>query len=205
MRSSSAPKKRFAFRKSEFPAPDTPLGPSESSPVVRWPVQPDNETDESRASPSKPVSQQPLSLMPTAHAGFRLSQLRATHYDLASPVHDGACTASLEDIRESFVDMSTQGLKEPPFAALMIHHLQKSLLICGKIAGSAHMTDVSNSTIVIAARQIRLHDCNDVVLYLQCSSRPIIENCKGIRFAPLPYTFVSLSPQPTLLFRNSLS
>jgi hypothetical protein len=31
-----------------------------------------------------------------------------------------------------------------------------------------------------------MHDCVDVDVYLWCGSRPIIEDCRGVRFAPLP-------------------
>ena len=196
-RTTTAPKRRFAFKKPELSAPTAHLGPSESSTAVGWPLKSDKPTDETNGSPSQPVSQQLLPQMSKAHAGLRLSQLRTAHYVLAPPIIDRASTASLEDLQESFIDMSMPGLQEDSFAALMVHHVQECLVICGNIAGSAHMTDVSNSTVVISARQIRLHDCNDVVLYLQCSSRPIIEDCKDIRFAPLPRIFEVLSPQPT--------
>jgi tubulin-specific chaperone C len=37
-----------------------------------------------------------------------------------------------------------------------------------------------------------MHECHNVDVYLHCSSRPIIENCKGIRFAELPKVYAEL-------------
>ena len=31
-----------------------------------------------------------------------------------------------------------------------------------------------------------MHGARDVDVYLQCGSRPIVEDCVGVRFAPLP-------------------
>jgi hypothetical protein len=34
-----------------------------------------------------------------------------------------------------------------------------------------------------------MHASKNVTVYLHCSSRPIIEDCEGVRFAPLPEIF----------------
>jgi len=36
-----------------------------------------------------------------------------------------------------------------------------------------------------------MHDCKNVDIYLQCSSRPIIEDCSNIRFAPIPECYTT--------------
>ena len=36
-----------------------------------------------------------------------------------------------------------------------------------------------------------MHDCKDVDVYLKCMSKPIIEDCGGIRFAPVPECYMS--------------
>jgi hypothetical protein len=40
--------------------------------------------------------------------------------------------------------------------------------------------------LVLNARQVRMHECVGVTVYLWCGSHPIIEGCSGVRFAPLP-------------------
>ena len=50
--------------------------------------------------------------------------------------------------------------------------------------------------LVVSGRQVRLHDCKNSTVYLRCNSRPIIEDCTGIKFAPLPAVYVSPSKRP---------
>jgi hypothetical protein len=69
--------------------------------------------------------------------------------------------------------------------------IKNSLIIVGHVAGAAHITAVQDSIIVVASRQVRMHDCNNVDIYLHCSSRPIIEDCRNVRFAPIPACHVS--------------
>ena len=38
----------------------------------------------------------------------------------------------------------------------------------------------------MSTRQFRLHASKDVVVYLACASEPVIEDCTGIKVAPLP-------------------
>jgi tubulin-specific chaperone C len=45
---------------------------------------------------------------------------------------------------------------------------------------------------VLTSRQVRVHECENVDLYLQCASRPIIEDCRAVRFAPLPDAYAAM-------------
>jgi len=78
-----------------------------------------------------------------------------------------------------------------PFAGLALKNIKNSLIVAGQVAGAAHITGVENSVIAVAARQVRMHDCKNVDIYLQCSSRPIIEDCSNIRFAPIPECYTT--------------
>ncbi len=73
-------------------------------------------------------------------------------------------------------------------------NIKKSLIIAGQVAGAAHITGVEDSVIAVSSRQVRMHDCKNVDIYLFCASRPIIEDCIGVRFAPLPECYVSSHP-----------
>lgn len=37
-----------------------------------------------------------------------------------------------------------------------------------------------------------MHECHDVTVYLHCTSRPIIEDCSGVKFTTLPQTHLDL-------------
>ncbi|KAK8186698.1 tubulin binding cofactor C-domain-containing protein [Phyllosticta citribraziliensis] len=74
-----------------------------------------------------------------------------------------------------------------PFAALTLKNIKSSLIVCGRVSGAIHLTNLAHSVVVVSStRQFRMHECRDVAVYLACASRPIIEDCVGVRFAPCP-------------------
>ncbi|KAK8156601.1 tubulin binding cofactor C-domain-containing protein [Phyllosticta citrichinensis] len=74
-----------------------------------------------------------------------------------------------------------------PFAALTLKNIKSSLIVCGRVSGAIHLTNLAHSVVVVSStRQFRMHECRDVTVYLACASRPIIEDCVGVRFAPCP-------------------
>ncbi|PHH78959.1 hypothetical protein CDD82_2742 [Ophiocordyceps australis] len=100
-------------------------------------------------------------------------------------------SASLTGLRSCIVDMSRATANATSFAGLALKDLSKSLVITGRVNGPVHITGVCNSILVLVARQVRIHECRGVDLYLHCSSHPIIEDCSEMRFAPLPSCFSS--------------
>ncbi|KAL1800210.1 hypothetical protein ACET3X_000552 [Alternaria dauci] len=110
-----------------------------------------------------------------SHAHTTLTQ---TPYTTSSP--------TVSHITHCVVDLSAPTKANAPFAALYLRSITSSLIITGQVAGAIHITDVSNSVIVTACRQFRIHGSKDVDVYLHSASRPIFEDCEGLRFAPLP-------------------
>jgi len=100
-------------------------------------------------------------------------------------------SGSLTKLNRCIVDTSVPTADGAPFAGLALKDIKNSLIIVGHVAGAAHITAVQDSIIVVASRQVRMHDCNNVDIYLHCSSRPIIEDCRNVRFAPIPACHVS--------------
>ena len=198
-----APKRKFAFKKPGQSGRVALPGTPESSTAVGQQLRQDEHTSDSDARPDKFVPERPASPTSNASSGFRWSKLEAKHVTLTPLEKNGAFTASLEDIAKSCVDISLQASQEAPFATLMVLDVEKSLLVLGNIAGSAHMTGIADSAIFVTAQQIRLHNCHEVVLYVRCSSRPIIEGCTGIRFAPLNYLFVRWPPLFEKLYQQA--
>lgn len=82
-----------------------------------------------------------------------------------------------------------------PFAGLTVKGIRQCLLVCGIVDGAAHITDVQASVMVVTCRQFRMHECKNVDVYLSCTSRPIIEDCEGIRFARMPETYQHQIPK----------
>ncbi|KAI9851566.1 MAG: hypothetical protein M1824_002607 [Vezdaea acicularis] len=76
-------------------------------------------------------------------------------------------------------------LPSDPPQTLTLNSVSYSVLFLGKIDGPAHLTSLSECVILLSCHQLRVHDCKNVDVYLWCRSRPIIEACHGMRFAPL--------------------
>lgn len=101
---------------------------------------------------------------------------------------------SLTSLSGCIVDLSVLSPQDnASFASLTVKNIRTSLLVCGNVSGPAHITAVEDSVIAVKCRQFRMHECRNVDVYLSCSSRPIIEDCSGIRFAPIPNTYVNTS------------
>ena len=122
-----------------------------------------------------------------------ISSISYNRYILApSSIHNGS-SAFIMDIHHSVIDLSTPTNLADTFKTMTIRSVSESLLLCGIVSGALHVTGVDHGTLVINSRQVRIHKCRDCVIYLRCTSRPIIEDCKDIRFAPLPVIYVSSS------------
>ncbi|OHE91270.1 tubulin binding cofactor C [Colletotrichum orchidophilum] len=111
------------------------------------------------------------------------------HIILPSSASRATSSGRLTDLRGCVVDMSIALSGHTSFANLALKNIDKSLIVAGNVAGPAHITGVSDSIIVVSARQVRIHECKNVDIYLHCSSHPIIEDCSNMRFAPLPASF----------------
>lgn len=141
-------------------------------------------TDKADAEPSSTTKNRP-SLSTTA-TSISITNQRNTHIILPSSTLHSQTPCNLQRLNNCVVDLSVPSNATNPFASLTINSISSSLLVCGSVSGPAHITGLKNSVLVLKARQFRMHECQNVDVYLHCSSRPIIEDCKGIRFSALP-------------------
>ncbi|KAI1339749.1 tubulin binding cofactor C [Xylariaceae sp. FL0016] len=118
---------------------------------------------------------------------------KGLHIMLPSTASRATSSGSLTNLQRCIVDMTIPTSTGAPFAGLALKNIQQSLIIAGHVAGPAHITGVTDSVVVVAARQVRIHECNNVQVYLHCGSHPIIEDCSGMRFAPLPAPYATES------------
>ncbi|KZF24547.1 TBCC-domain-containing protein [Xylona heveae TC161] len=135
------------------------------------------------ASIRKPSFSQSKSVNISAHA--------STHIIVPSTASHATSSGTLSSLRRCIVDMSIPTATGTPFASLAIKNVRDSLLVCGHVNGPAHITGVQNSVMAVACRQFRMHQCKGVDVYLYCGSRPIIEDCEDIRFAPMPESYIT--------------
>lgn len=133
-------------------------------------------------------------------AGVTISNHSASHIILPSSASHSTSSGTVSNLRHSVVDLSPPTTNGGPFASLILKNIRDSLIVCGQVSGPIHITGVENSVIVTACRQFRMHRSKNVDVYLHCSSRPIIEDCETIRFAPLPKIYVSICNPHCIFF-----
>lgn len=126
-----------------------------------------------------------------------ISEHTGLHIILPPSASHATSSGSLTDLSRCIVDMSVPTVSRAPFAGLALKNIKQSLIIAGQVAGAAHLTGLENCIVVVESRQVRMHDCLNVDVYLKCMSRPIIEDCKAIRFAPLPDVYKSKEAEET--------
>jgi len=73
--------------------------------------------------------------------------------------------------------------------------LDNCKLYIGPVAGSCFFENCTNCVFMIASRQIRIHDTTSCDFYLHVLSRPIIEHCSNLKFAPYALSYASLETQ----------
>ncbi|OLL25359.1 Tubulin-specific chaperone C [Neolecta irregularis DAH-3] len=81
---------------------------------------------------------------------------------------------TITNVKNCILDLQGQG-REESIAALALKDVSDCILFCKNIAGPA---------------LLRLHDCHDLVVYLCCGTKPIIEGCAGIKFSIYPSIFL---------------
>ncbi|XP_020588423.1 tubulin-folding cofactor C [Phalaenopsis equestris] len=70
------------------------------------------------------------------------------------------------------------------FRALFIHRIKNCRVFAGPVLGSILIEEAKDCLFMLASHQIRIHHARDCDFYLRVRSRPIIEDCNGVRFAP---------------------
>lgn len=111
----------------------------------------------------KPSFSQATNINITGHKGL--------HIILPSSASRATSSGSLTKLSRCIVDMSVPTATNAPFAGLALQNIKNSLIIAGHVAGAAHITGVEDSILVVASRQVRMHDCKNVDVYLHCADR----------------------------------
>ncbi|KAG5947757.1 hypothetical protein E4U59_007638 [Claviceps monticola] len=147
---------------------------------------PTAQTRDYNAELSQPSSQNVRKPSFTAAKTIGISNQSNLHIILPSSAARATSAGSLADLQCCIVDMSVPTAQGRPFPGLSLKNISQSLVIAGHVDGAVHITGVTNSIIVVIARQVRIHECKDVDIYMHCTSHPIIEDCTGMRLAPIP-------------------
>lgn len=62
-------------------------------------------------------------------------------------------------------------------------------VLCGPVSTSVFLEDCSDCVLAVACQQLRVHTTRDTRIFLQVTSRAIIEDCSGICFAPYTWSY----------------
>ncbi|KAH8819630.1 tubulin-specific chaperone-like protein c [Xylogone sp. PMI_703] len=192
----SALSKTFASNESSIATtPAFPMTPqSEKDALGDLPSLSKNYNDEITKSPEGPVRKPSFSQA----SNINISGHTGLHIILPSTASRATSFGSVTKLDRCVVDMSVPTASSgAPFAGLALKNIKNSVIIAGNVAGAAHITDIKDSVLVVASRQVRMHECQNVDIYLHCASRPIIEDCSNVRFAPLPACYASILDNPT--------
>ena len=100
-------------------------------------------------------------------------------------------SASIIDVQDCTLDICARSLCKSPLAKLQISNARQSLVLCGRVDGSVLFSESQDCVLLVTSGQMRLYKCKNCVVYLHCTSKPIIELSHDIKFAPLPEIFVS--------------
>ncbi|KAH6606022.1 hypothetical protein Trco_005175 [Trichoderma cornu-damae] len=133
----------------------------------------------------------------SAAQSIGISDQTGLHIILPSSASRATAAGCLRDLKDCVIDLSIPTAQGVPFPGLILKDIDRCLIVAGRVNGPIHINDVSNSTLVVIARQVRIHNCRDVNIYLHCASHPIIEDCSGMRFAPLPSCYLTEADKST--------
>ncbi|XP_051959318.1 tubulin-specific chaperone C [Xyrauchen texanus] len=74
-------------------------------------------------------------------------------------------------------------------STLHIKNVRSCEILCGPVSSSVFVDQCSDSTLVFPCQQLRTHNTTATQIYLHVTSRAIVEDCHGVRFAPFTWTY----------------
>jgi len=175
LRQRASTKGRFLFKKS-----GSNLTPSQKKALDPEPV-----TKEQEAAA---VADKPLQSSQT--------QRKRNEYITSATLADDIKTPSevtLTDLDGCVVDflerpLSSDARPSPVRTALHVNDICNSVLVLGKVDGSAMLHNIERCTIVLKCHQLRIHNSKNLIIYLEVpsDSSAVIESCSGVTFANIP-------------------
>lgn len=72
---------------------------------------------------------------------------------------------------------------------LRLSKARNCTLLCGPVSTSVFLDDCSECLLAVACQQLRVHTTRDTRIFLQVTSRAIVEDCSGIQFAPYTWSY----------------
>lgn len=83
-------------------------------------------------------------------------------------------------------------------STLHLKHIDGCEILCGPVSSSVFIDHCRNSTLAFPCQQLRTHNTTDTQVYLHVTSRAIIEDCRGMGFAPFTWSYPTLEEDFTV-------
>lgn len=195
-----APKKKFGFknRAKLAAAPMAPTPPADAVGAVAGAVAGEGAADAAAAAAAERLASTTAkhhedSFVAVADcAGFRGQRGARLVREAAEAAESGGGSSGGGAGGGVGGDFALEGLEEcevrllRPSNSLWIRRLTRCTIVAVPLPGSIYVTECTDCTFVMGARQVRLHTSTGCDFYLHVSSHPIVERCDGLRFAPYP-------------------
>lgn len=167
-REESLPKKKFAFR-ARTKAADKVSAPASDTPDTGTPADScSTKVDEATAS---------------EQCGFsNMDNVRLTR--TAEEIHK-------RDVLLTHLTNCKVRLFGSP-STLHLKHIDSCEILCGPVSSSVFVDQCKSSTLAFPCQQLRTHNTTDTQVYLHVTSRAIIEDCRGVSFAPFSWSYPTL-------------
>nr|XP_033795677.1 tubulin-specific chaperone C [Geotrypetes seraphini] len=135
------------------------------------------------AEPSAPRAPAALPPPPAAESG--ISGLEC------ETLVKGADEVQGRDVLLSHLRNCTVKLLGSP-STLHVRHVRDSRVLCGPVATSVLVDECAGCVFAFPCQQLRTHRTRDTKVYLQVTSRAILEDCSGVQFAPFSWSYEGL-------------
>ncbi|GAA5829020.1 hypothetical protein JCM11251_004100 [Rhodosporidiobolus azoricus] len=200
LKTQSAPKSKFSFKRSALSAVPAVSSPSPAAP------QPAASLTSPLASTST-LSPAASPVPPTALALASRSSAYLSFVDVPSPPSSTSSEPlALSSLSNCLVDLLSSAAPSSPssrsessvvFSALYLSRLDDCVvLLPSQDSGSILIQDCRRCVFVLGGHQFRMHDSTDCCMFLQASSTPIIERCRGLAFGGYPAALAPLAALP---------
>lgn len=110
---------------------------------------------------------------------LKLADITGQHIRPSAGAVSSAASLLVSSIKDSVLVIP----EELRFSSASVKDISNSVLLLGRsVNGPVHLTGLRNCVLVLGCRQFRMHDAQQVDVFLGIGSRPIIEDCEGVRF-----------------------
>lgn len=103
-------------------------------------------------------------------------------------IHLEASKTNDQDLTLKEMENCVIDIKGNP-GSLQMTRMKNCVVLCGPVSRSIFADFCENSTFAFTCQQLRLHSSTSCHIYMQVTSRAIIEDCQEIRFAPNNYIY----------------